>query len=86
MATTKPGMSQAGMREQLGHERALEFAIEAQRINDIIRWGWLYKADKLAELKTHDVEFNTWTPGNEYLPVPQTELDVNRNLKPNPAN
>jgi hypothetical protein len=86
LATTKPGMSQADMREQLGHERALEFAIEAQRINDVIRWGWLYKADKLAELKTHDVEFNTWTPGNEYLPVPQTELDVNKNLKPNPAN
>ncbi|MBD1365086.1 RagB/SusD family nutrient uptake outer membrane protein [Mucilaginibacter sp. ZT4R22] len=86
LATTKPGMSQADMREQLAHERALEFAIEAQRINDIIRWGWLYNAGKLAELKTHDSDFNTWAPGNEYLPIPQTELDVNKNLKPNPAN
>ncbi|SDE33628.1 Starch-binding associating with outer membrane [Mucilaginibacter pineti] len=86
LATTKPNMTKEQMRDQLGHERALEFAIEAQRINDIIRWGWLYKADKLAELKSHDPEFNSWTAGNEYLPIPQTELDVNKNLKPNPAN
>jgi starch-binding outer membrane protein, SusD/RagB family len=86
LATTKPGMTQAQMRDQLGHERALEFAIEGQRIVDIIRWGWLYDATKLAELKTHDVDFNTWTPGNEYLPIPQQELDINKNLKPNPAN
>ncbi|MCW3091800.1 MAG: outer membrane protein nutrient binding [Ferruginibacter sp.] len=86
LATVKPGMSQAQMRLQLGHERALEFAIEGQRINDIIRWGWLYDPARLAELKSHDADFNTWTPGNEYLPIPQSELDVNKNLKPNPAN
>ncbi|MFT3680227.1 MAG: RagB/SusD family nutrient uptake outer membrane protein [Ferruginibacter sp.] len=86
LATVKPNMTQAQMRDQIAHERALEFAIEGQRINDIIRWGWLYDATKLAELKTHDADFNTWTPGNEYLPVPQVELDVNKNLKPNPAN
>jgi len=86
LATVKPGMTQAQMRLQIGHERALEFAIEGQRINDIIRWGWLYDATRLAELKAHDADFNTWTPGNEYLPIPQSELDVNKNLKPNPAN
>ena len=86
LAVTKPGMTQAQMRDQLGHERALEFAIEGQRINDIIRWGWLYNPTKLAELKSHDADFNTWTPGNEYLPIPQQELDVNKNLLPNPAN
>jgi hypothetical protein len=86
LATVKPNMTQVQMRDQLAHERALEFAIEGQRINDIIRWGWLYDPTKLAELKTHDVDFNTWTPGNEYLPIPQRELDVNKNLLPNPAN
>lgn len=86
LATTKPGLSQAAMRNQIAHERALEFSIEGQRIHDIIRWGWLYDAAKLAELKAHDKDFNTWTPGNEYLPIPQRELDVNKNLKPNPAN
>lgn len=86
LATVNPGMTQAQMRDQLGHERALEFAIEGQRIQDIIRWGWLYDAAKLAELKTHDADFNTWRPGKEYLPIPQSDLDVNKNLKPNPAN
>jgi starch-binding outer membrane protein, SusD/RagB family len=86
LATVKPNMTQVQMRDQLGHERALEFAIEGQRINDIIRWGWLYDATKLSQLKARDVDFNTWTPGNEYLPIPQRELDVNKNLKPNPAN
>ncbi|HRI22102.1 MAG TPA: RagB/SusD family nutrient uptake outer membrane protein, partial [Panacibacter sp.] len=86
LAVVKPGMTQVQMRDQLAHERALEFSIEGQRINDLIRWGWFYDAAKLAELKTHDVDFNTWTPGNEYLPIPQQELDVNKNLLPNPAN
>ncbi len=86
LATVKPNMTQQQMRDQLGHERALEFAIESQRINDIIRWGWLYDPAKLAELKSHDPDFNTWMPGNEYLPIPQQELDVNKNLLPNPAN
>jgi hypothetical protein len=86
LATVKPNMTQAQMRDQIAHERALEFSIEGQRIVDILRWGWLYDAGKLAELKAHDADFNTWTPGNEYLPIPQQELDVNKNLQPNPAN
>jgi len=86
LATTKPGMSQSQMRDQLAHERALELSVETIRINDIIRWGWLYDPIKLAELKAHDSEFNTWTPGHEYLPIPQEDLDVNPNLIPNPAN
>lgn len=47
--------------------------------NDIIHWGWLYDGTKLAELKIHDADFNTWAPGNEYLPIPQCELDLNKN-------
>ncbi|MGF2410897.1 RagB/SusD family nutrient uptake outer membrane protein [Ferruginibacter sp.] len=86
LATVKPNMTQAQMRDQLAHERALEFAIEGQRINDLIRWGWFANPAKLAELKSHDPDFNFYTPGNEYLPIPQQELDVNKNLLPNSAN
>ena len=86
LATVKPNMTQAQMRDQIAHERALEFSIEGQRIHDIIRWGWLYNPTKLAELKAHDADFNSWTPGNEYLPIPQRELELNKNLLPNPAN
>ena len=86
LSTTKPNMTQLLMREQLYHERALEFAIEGQRINDIIRWGWLSDPAKLSVLKAHDTDFNTWTAGNEYLPIPESELSANKNLSPNSAN
>lgn len=86
LSDVKPNMSQQQMCDQLGHERALEFAIESIRIHDIVRWGWLYDDAKLEMLKSHDPDFNTWTPGKEYLPIPQTELDVNPNLEPNSAN
>ncbi|GJM64215.1 RagB/SusD family nutrient uptake outer membrane protein [Persicobacter diffluens] len=86
LATTMPGLSQDQMREQLYHERALEFAIEGQRIFDIIRWGWLYDSSMLEELKARDDDFETWVPGREYLPIPRTELDNNPNLSPNDAN
>lgn len=86
LATVRPSMSQEQMRDQLAHERALEFAIEGQRINDLIRWGWFQNPTRLAELKSHDADFNTYTAGNEYLPVPQSELDLNKNLTPNSAN
>lgn len=86
LTTTKPGMSQQEMRDQIAHERYLEFAIEGQRINDLIRWGWFYDTQKLELLRSRDSEFNTWTPGNEYMPIPQGELDNNPNLSPNSAN
>ncbi|WP_207427950.1 RagB/SusD family nutrient uptake outer membrane protein [Pedobacter sp. SYSU D00535] len=86
LATTKPSMNKVQMREQIAHERALEFAIEGQRINDIIRWGWLYDPAKLAELRQHDSDFNSWQPGKEYLPIPFQELNTNKNLSPNSAN
>jgi len=86
LAATRPGMTQVQMRDQIAHERALELSIESIRIHDIIRWGWLYDPAKLAMLRSHDNDFNTWTPGKEYLPIPQRELDVNRNALPNSAN
>ena len=82
----KPNLTQEEMRDQIAHERALEFAIESIRIHDLIRWGWFYDEEKLALLREHDDDFVSWRPGNEYLPIPQTELDVNPNLLPNSAN
>ena len=85
LATSQPGLTQSAMRDQIAHERALELGIEGVRFYDIIRWGWLSDNSKLTTLKTHDPEFNTYSTGHEYLPVPQIELDNNPNLTPNSA-
>ncbi|KEO74431.1 RagB/SusD family nutrient uptake outer membrane protein [Anditalea andensis] len=86
LSVVRPNMNQNQMKDQIAHERFLEFAIESLRIHDIIRWGWFYDSEKLAMLRANDVEFTRWSPGKEYLPIPQTELDVNPNLLPNDAN
>jgi starch-binding outer membrane protein, SusD/RagB family len=77
LATVKPGMTQDQMRDQIGHERFLEFPLEGHRFDDIRRWGWLQDATKLEWLKSRDVEFNSYLPGREYFPIPQLEKDNN---------
>jgi tetratricopeptide (TPR) repeat protein len=83
LATVKPNLTQAQMRDQIGHERFLEFSLEGHRFDDIRRWGWLQDPTKLAWLKTRDPEFNTYTPGKEYLPIPLTEVQTNTGLVQN---
>ena len=77
LATAKPGLSQVAMRDQIGHERFLEFPLEGHRFDDIRRWGWLQDATKLAWLKARDFEFNTYVDGREFFPIPQLESDNN---------
>lgn len=86
LATVKPGMLKEDMKDQIAHERLLEFSVEGQRIHDLIRWGWFYDAGKLAQLKAADSDFDTWKPGKEYLPIPLFELNANTSLSPNSAN
>ncbi len=83
LATVKPGMTQAQMRDQLAHERLLEFCLEGHRFDDIRRWGWLKDATKLALLKSRDPEFNSYQTGREYYPIPQAEIDNNPGIKQN---
>ena len=77
LSTAKPGLTQASMRDQIGHERFLEFALEGHRFDDIRRWGWLQDDAKLAWLKSRDDEFNSYVKGREYFPIPQKEKDYN---------
>jgi len=77
LATTMPGMTQQQMRDQIAHERYLEFALEGHRFDDIHRWGWLQSSTKLDWLKTRDAEYNTYIPGREFFPIPQLEMDNN---------
>ena len=77
------GFSQAQLRDQIGHERLLEFCLEGHRFDDIRRWGWLSDPAKLAWLKTRDPEFNSFVAGRELLPIPQKEIDNNSGVKQN---
>lgn len=77
LETTKPGLTQQQMRDQIAHERFLEFPLEGHRFDDIRRWGWLQNPVKLAWLKSRDPEFNSYSAGREFFPIPQTEMDNN---------
>ena len=77
LAKIMPGMTPDQFRDQLAHERLLEFSLEGHRFDDIRRWGWLQNPAKLAELKQRDPEFNTYQPGREFFPIPQREIDNN---------
>ena len=83
LAIVKPNMTADQMRDQLAHERELEFCLEGHRFDDIRRWGWLTKPAKLATLKANDPEMNTYLPGREYYPIPQAEIDNNPGYKQN---
>ena len=85
LAVTKPNMTQQQMRDQLAHERFLEFGLEGHRFDDIVRWGWLQDPTKLAYLQARDPEFNTYFPGREYMPIPLAEIQTNPGLVQNPG-
>ena len=85
LAVVRPNMTQEEMRDQLDHERALEFCFEAQRYVDLVRWGYFDDPAKVTMLIGRDEEFANWTEGREYLAIPPTEVDVNSNLVQNPG-
>lgn len=85
LEATKPGMSKAAFLEQLKHERVCELAGESTRWNDLVRWGYLDDAAKVAEIAVHDPDFKNFVVGkHKFLPIPQSELDLNPNLVQNP--
>lgn len=79
------GYTKDALKEQLGHERLLEFCLEGHRFDDIRRWGWLSNPTKLAWLQARDDEFDSYKTGKELYPIPQVEIDNNPNVKQNSA-
>ncbi len=78
LSEVMPGMSPAAFLEQLKHERVTELAGEGHRWQDLLRWGDLGKP----EVTRRDPAFSTFVIGrNEYLPIPQQEIDINPNLQ-----
>lgn len=101
--------SKDALFEQIANvERPTEFGGEHGRFQDIIRWGWLYQDDRLAQISKHastywnddakvgvvpekikdadDNPYSFWKPGHEYLPIRESNMNANANLKGNSAN
>ena len=75
------GLSQTAMRNAILRERLLEFGLEGSRWLDLGRHNLF--AD-LAGLRARDPDFLTFTPRrSEVLPVPQTERNLNPNIRQN---
>jgi hypothetical protein len=70
--------TQAAMRDAILLERALEFALEGQRHFDLLRQN-RFDASAVAR----DPEFSTFAAGRQFLPIPQTEINLNPNIKQN---
>ena len=85
LSVVKPGLSQDAFQQQIEHERITELTGEDWRWFDIARWGYLDDQAKVDILASRDFEFKNFVVGkSKYLPIPQSEIDVNPNLKQNP--
>jgi hypothetical protein len=82
LAPLTPGMTQVQMRNEIIHQRLLEFGLEGSRFLDLRRQNLLNKAT----LVTHDDEFNFFVAGkSELLPIPTSEINLNPNITQNPG-
>jgi hypothetical protein len=72
------------MRRPLRHERIAELAGEGIRWRDPGRCQSFKNAADLSELRARDAYFNNFiSPRNEFRPIPQTEIDIDKNLPQN---
>lgn len=74
------GLSQGQFRDAVLKERRCEFVNEGIRWFDLIRTGTLIEAVKRAKGDNADPK-----PYNYLFPIPQREMDVNKNLVQNPG-
>ncbi|GAB2463173.1 membrane protein [Hymenobacter qilianensis] len=78
--------SQAQMKTQILHERATELAGEGVRFFDLTRSGLLDNQAGVDQIKTRDQDFLNFVPGKSaLLPLPRTDLDIDKNIKQNPG-
>lgn len=74
-------LSQQAMREAIEHEFLMEFGWENKRLPYLKRHDMYNSA-----LVTHDPDFEFFVEGkSEWLPIPQTEVDLNPEVTQNPG-
>ena len=78
--------TQASLRLYMRDERGRELAGEGQRWFDINRWGLLDDQAGLNYLIAKDPDFTNFVLGkSKLLPLPQTDIDLDSNIKQNPG-
>lgn len=68
------GTSQADVRNQIEHERMIEFPLENYRWYDLRRWGKL-------EAAMQNAGRTNFSKDNSFYPIPLTEINTNDELK-----
>lgn len=87
--TNEQTSSKEAMREAILHERRLELAQEAQRWDDLVRYGVVVETmNNLNEIDLRDNSTVNYgmSEAKILLPIPQQELDRNTALTGNPSN
>ncbi|GAB4021513.1 RagB/SusD family nutrient uptake outer membrane protein [Spirosoma koreense] len=79
---TLSGLTYQQFKEAVWLERRLELAFENNRRNDLVRTGRLLDAVKAENSFDRNA---TIQPFHVLMPIPQTDLDANPNLKQNPG-
>ena len=75
-------LTQAEMRDRIEHEFLMEFGWENKRLAYLKRHDMFNKETLLP----HDPDFEFFVNGkSEFLPIPQTEVDLNPNVTQNPG-
>lgn len=80
------GLSQEQLRQIVRHERRVELAFEDLRFADLYRWGeWKNAVERMnKEFETYgagDYERSYRGAQDEVWPIPQNEIDTDKNLK-----
>ncbi len=78
------GMSQEEMRQEIRHERRIEFVMEGTRYYDLIRWR---VAEDVIVNSVEGLQNRVFDPSKNYLwPIPQSAVDSNPDvIKQNPG-
>jgi len=84
LANLQAGLGKVEFRDAVLKERAIELAGEGHRKDDLIRHG-LFESTMTQYLSDQGYPKNV-TADYRLMPIPQTELDLNPNMEPNPSN
>lgn len=80
LSQVAPNLTQSEMRERIEHQILLETGVEGGR------WRYMLRHELFStDLVDHDSEFQFYQDGREYLPIPQSEIDLNPNIEQNPS-